>query len=40
MTVDDWLAVVNVHLNGAFYVSRAAAEPFPHARRRRFCAYD
>ena len=28
MTVDDWLAVVNVHLNGAFYVSRAAAEPF------------
>ena len=28
MTVEDWLAVVNVHLNGAFYVSRAAAEPF------------
>ena len=28
MTPEDWLAVVNVHLNGAFYVSRAAAEPF------------
>ena len=28
MTPQDWLAVVNVHLNGAFYVSRAAAEPF------------
>ncbi len=28
MSPQDWLAVVNVHLNGAFYVSRAAAEPF------------
>lgn len=28
MTPEDWLAVVNVHLNGSFYVSRAAAEPF------------
>jgi len=25
MTPQDWLAVVNVHLNGTFYVSRAAA---------------
>lgn len=24
----DWEAVINVHLNGTFYVSRAAAEPF------------
>lgn len=24
----DWRAVVDVHLNGSFYVSRAAAEPF------------
>ena len=28
MTAEDWLSVVNVHLNGSFYVSRAAAEPF------------
>ena len=28
MTPEDWLAVINVHLNGSFYVSRAAAEPF------------
>ena len=28
MTPEDWLAVINVHLNGGFYVSRAAAEPF------------
>ena len=28
MTAEDWLAVVDVHLNGSFYVSRAAAEPF------------
>jgi NAD(P)-dependent dehydrogenase (short-subunit alcohol dehydrogenase family) len=28
MTAEDWLAVINVHLNGSFYVSRAAAEPF------------
>ncbi|MCR4265285.1 SDR family NAD(P)-dependent oxidoreductase [Nitratireductor sp. ZSWI3] len=24
----DWEAVINVHLNGSFYMSRAAAEPF------------
>jgi len=24
----DWRAVIDVHLNGSFYVSRAAAEPF------------
>jgi NAD(P)-dependent dehydrogenase (short-subunit alcohol dehydrogenase family) len=28
MTADDWLAVINVHLNGSFYVSRAAATHF------------
>jgi len=28
MTPDDWNAVINVHLNGSFYVSRAAAEHF------------
>ena len=28
MSPDDWLSVVNVHLNGTFFVSRAAAEPF------------
>jgi NAD(P)-dependent dehydrogenase (short-subunit alcohol dehydrogenase family) len=28
MAPEDWLAVINVHLNGSFFVSRAAAEPF------------
>ena len=28
MTPDDWLFVINVHLNGSFFVSRAAAEHF------------
>lgn len=28
MEIDDWLSVVNVHLNGSFFVSRAAAEHF------------
>ncbi len=28
MTPEDWLQVVNVHLNGSFFVSRAAAEHF------------
>jgi len=28
MTADDWQTVVNVHLNGSFYTSRAAAEHF------------
>lgn len=28
MTPEDWLAVINVHLNGSFFVSRAAAEQF------------
>ncbi len=28
MTPDDWLSVINIHLNGSFYVSRAAAEHF------------
>jgi NAD(P)-dependent dehydrogenase (short-subunit alcohol dehydrogenase family) len=28
MTVDDWRSVIDVHLNGSFFVSRAAAEHF------------
>jgi NAD(P)-dependent dehydrogenase (short-subunit alcohol dehydrogenase family) len=28
MTSQDWLAVIGVHLNGSFFVSRAAAEHF------------
>ncbi len=28
MSPQDWLAVINVHLNGSFFVSRAAAEHF------------
>lgn len=28
MTPEEWLTVVNVHLNGTFFVSRAAAEAF------------
>jgi NAD(P)-dependent dehydrogenase (short-subunit alcohol dehydrogenase family) len=28
MSVDEWKAVIDVHLNGTFYVSRAAAQHF------------
>ena len=28
MTADDWLSVISVHLNGSFFVSRAAAEEY------------
>ncbi|MGH7056284.1 MAG: SDR family oxidoreductase [Acetobacteraceae bacterium] len=28
MSPEDWLAVINVHLNGSFFLSRAAAEHF------------
>src|ERR1700681_4303943 len=28
MTEDDWLSVIGVHLNGSFFVSRAAAEHY------------
>jgi NAD(P)-dependent dehydrogenase (short-subunit alcohol dehydrogenase family) len=28
MTAEEWLAVIGVHLNGSFFVSRAAAEHF------------
>jgi NAD(P)-dependent dehydrogenase (short-subunit alcohol dehydrogenase family) len=28
MTAEDWLAVINVHLNGSFFVSSAAAQEF------------
>jgi len=36
MEPDQWLSVLNVHLNGAFFVSRAAA---PHFRQRNSGAY-
>ncbi len=36
MSVDDWNSVVQVHLNGTFFVSRAAAE---HFRRQESGAY-
>lgn len=36
MSPEDWLAVINVHLNGSFFVSRAAAE---HFRRQESGAY-
>ncbi|QHE84160.1 SDR family NAD(P)-dependent oxidoreductase [Hydrogenophaga sp. BPS33] len=36
MSVDDWNSVVQVHLNGTFFVSRAAAE---HFRRQASGAY-
>ncbi len=28
MTADDWLSVISVHLNGSFFVSRAAADQY------------
>ena len=28
MSIEDWHAVINVHLNGSFYIARAAAEHF------------
>jgi NAD(P)-dependent dehydrogenase (short-subunit alcohol dehydrogenase family) len=36
MAPEDWTSVINVHLNGAFFVSRAAAEQF---RRQESGAY-
>lgn len=36
MTPEEWLSVINVHLNGSFFVSRAAAETF---RRQNGGAY-
>lgn len=36
MSPEDWLAVIDVHLNGSFFVSRAAAE---HFRRQEAGAY-
>jgi NAD(P)-dependent dehydrogenase (short-subunit alcohol dehydrogenase family) len=36
MTPEDWLSVINVHLNGSFFLSRAAAE---HFRRQESGAY-
>ena len=36
MSVDEWRAVLDVHLNGSFYVARAAA---PHFKRQESGAY-
>lgn len=36
MSVDEWRAVIDVHLNGAFYVSRAAA---PHFKQQQSGSY-
>ncbi len=36
MSADDWLSVISVHLNGSFFVSRAAAE---HYRKQESGAY-
>ena len=36
MSPEDWLAVINVHLNGSFFLSRAAA---PHFRAQESGAY-
>ncbi len=36
MTLEEWLSVINVHLNGSFFVSRAAADVF---RRQSAGAY-
>ncbi len=36
MSLDEWRAVIDVHLNGAFYVSRAAA---PHFKAQQSGAY-
>src|SRR5204862_3960329 len=36
MSVDEWRAVIDVHLNGSFYVARAAA---PHFKTQESGAY-
>ncbi|HYD57291.1 MAG TPA: SDR family NAD(P)-dependent oxidoreductase [Burkholderiales bacterium] len=36
MSIDEWRAVIDVHLNGSFYVARAAA---PHFRNQQSGAY-
>ncbi len=36
MSVDEWRAVIDVHLNGTFYMSRAAAPIFRSEERGRF----
>jgi NAD(P)-dependent dehydrogenase (short-subunit alcohol dehydrogenase family) len=36
MSVDEWRAVIDVHLNGAFYVARAAA---PHFKSQQWGSY-
>ena len=35
MTPEDWLGVISVHLNGSFFVSRAAAEHYRKQERAR-----
>ena len=36
MTAEEWLSVIGVHLNGSFFVSRAAAEQFRKQERGAF----
>ena len=40
MTPQDWLAVIAVHLNGSFFVSRAAAEHFRKQESGAYRAHD
>ena len=37
MSVEDWQAVIDVHLNGTFYVCRAAAPHFKEQGAARTC---
>ena len=34
MSIEEWRAVIDVHLNGSFYVARAAAPYFKQPERR------
>ena len=40
MSLDEWRAVIDVHLNGSFYVARAAAPHFRSAAVGRLRAHD
>ena len=40
MTEDDWRSVIAVHLDGSFFVSRAAADHMRNAEQRRVRAHD
>ena len=40
MSIDDWTSVINVHLNGSFFVSRAAADHFRAQESGAYRAHD